>query len=203
VPATAGGKVAKVKAGSAENGRAFVPVGSAACANPQPIVDWFVWPLAPSLFEQIVTRLRELANAMNSKFGAAVFTTATLAAEFPRLGYDRGVEEIDEVATGLDDGMLQLRAAVHIGAGRVKIAGEAFAKYHPARFCCSARRHPGARRKPQPEGVRRMISIAEAVRRGTRVQLRCRQLAPRVGGARAGHAGGAGDSALRDNGATT
>jgi hypothetical protein len=126
--------------------------------GPLLIVDWFVGPLSPSLFEQIVTRLRELANAMNSKFGAIVFTTATLAAEFPRLGYDRGVEDIDELVAGLDDGMLELRAAVHIGAGRVKIAGEAFEKYHPARFL-----DPTARDDDDPLKVAALLGIILAL----------------------------------------
>ena len=105
-----------------------------------------------------MTRLRELANAMNSKFGAMVFTTATLAAEFPRLGYDRGVEEIDELAAGLDDGMLELRAAVHIGAGRVKIAGEAIEKYHPARFL-----DPTARDDDEPLKVAALLGVILAL----------------------------------------
>lgn len=98
------------------------------------LLDCHVGRLAPSLFGEIATRLAELVQATNAQLGAMVFTTRVLAAEFPRLGYHGGVEEIDAFMAGLDDGMLELRASVHFAAERLKICSEAFSKYHPARF---------------------------------------------------------------------
>jgi hypothetical protein len=64
------------------------------------------------------------------KAPAILFTSEVLAAEARRLGYP--VRVIDHIAAE-DDAMLALAAAVHIGAGRVKITAEVLAKgeQHP------------------------------------------------------------------------
>jgi hypothetical protein len=80
--------------------------------------------LAPALFHRIPARLGEFAAATRAR-GALLFTSGALAEEVRRLGYH--AEVIDRLAAE-DDGFLALAAAVHIGAGRVKITAEALAK---------------------------------------------------------------------------
>jgi hypothetical protein len=93
------------------------------------VVDWAAAPLAPAMFHTVATRLLELAQAMGAKV-AMLFTSGVLAAEAGRLGYP--AEVVDGIAAE-DDALLALAAAVHIGAGRVKITAEALSK---------AERHP-------------------------------------------------------------
>jgi hypothetical protein len=78
---------------------------------------------------RIAARLTEIATATRAR-GAMLFTSGALAEEAWRLGYHAQV--IDRLAAE-DDGLLALAAAVHIGAGRVKITAEALAKaeHHP------------------------------------------------------------------------
>jgi hypothetical protein len=96
---------------------------------PLVMVDWEAAPLAPAMFHGIAARLLELAQAMSAK-AAMLFTSGVLAAEAGRLGYP--AEVIDGIAAE-DDALLALAAAVHIGAGRVKITADALSK---------AERHP-------------------------------------------------------------
>jgi hypothetical protein len=93
------------------------------------IVDWVAAPLMPVLFNGVVARLTDLAKATRA-WGGILFTSGVLADEVRRLGYR--AEVIDSLAAE-DDGLLALAAAVHIGAGRVKITAEALAKaeHHP------------------------------------------------------------------------
>jgi hypothetical protein len=93
------------------------------------VVDWQAAPLAPPMFKGVATRLLELSGAMSTRT-AMLFTSGVLAEEVGRLGYH--AEVIDRVAAE-DDALLALAAAVHIGAGRVKITAEALSK---------AERHP-------------------------------------------------------------
>ena len=117
------------------------------------IVDLFVGPLTPLLFGQIVTRLTDLCTALHTRLGA-VLTTAALAGEFYRAGYKYGVEVIDKQLMALDDGVLELRAAMHISQGRVKVCETAFAKYHPARFL-----DPTARDDNEPLKVAALLGV--------------------------------------------
>jgi hypothetical protein len=93
------------------------------------IFDCEAGPLAPALFRRIPARLTELAAATRAR-SALLFTSGAPAGEAQRLGYHAQV--IDRLAAE-DDGLLALAAAVHIGAGRVKITAEALAKaeHHP------------------------------------------------------------------------
>jgi hypothetical protein len=93
------------------------------------MVDWEASPLAPAMFHGVAARLLELAQATSAK-AAMLFTSGMLAAEAGRLGYPAAV--IDSIAAE-DDALLALAAAVHIGAGRVKITADALSK---------AKRHP-------------------------------------------------------------
>jgi hypothetical protein len=94
------------------------------------ILEFEVAQLAPVLFRCVVARLTDLAKATRARAGAFLYTTGVLAEELLRLGY--GAEAIDGLAAE-EDGLLALAAAVHIGAGRVKITSEALAKaeHHP------------------------------------------------------------------------
>jgi len=96
--------------------------------GPLLILDWEVAPLLPALFTGIAARITELAKATRARGGAVLFTSGVLADEVRRLGYH--AEVIDNLA---DNGSLALAAAVHIGAGRVKITADALSK---------AERHP-------------------------------------------------------------
>jgi hypothetical protein len=92
------------------------------------MVDWEAAPLAPPMFNGVANRLIDLAQAM--KAPAMLFTSGVLAAEARRLGYRAQV--IDHIADE-DDALLAVAAAVHIGAGRVKITAEVLSKgeQHP------------------------------------------------------------------------
>jgi hypothetical protein len=92
------------------------------------MLDWEVAPLAPAMFNGVAKRLVDLADAM--KAPAMLFTSGVLAAEARRLGYLAQV--IDHIADE-DDALLALAAAVHIGAGRVKVTADVLSK---------AERHP-------------------------------------------------------------
>jgi hypothetical protein len=100
------------------------------CGDPLlTIVDWVAAPLMPVLFNGVVARLTDLAKATRA-WGGILFTSGVLADEVRRLGYRAKV--IDSLLAE-DDSLLALAAAVHIGAGRVKISAEALAKaeHHP------------------------------------------------------------------------
>jgi hypothetical protein len=92
------------------------------------MVDWEAAPLAPAIFHGVAKRLIGLAQAMRAH--VMLFTSGVLAAEACRLGYP--AEVVDPIAAE-DDALLTLAAAVHIGAGRVKITAEALSKaeHHP------------------------------------------------------------------------
>jgi hypothetical protein len=96
------------------------------------MIDWEAAPLTPVLFNGLATRLLDFAQAMKAQ-SAMLFTSGVLAAEAERLGYH--AEVIDRIAAE-DDALLALAAAVHIGAGRVKITAEALSKaeHHPLSF---------------------------------------------------------------------
>jgi hypothetical protein len=96
------------------------------------LIDWEAAPLTPVLFNGVATRLLDLAQGMKAQ-SAMLFTSGVLAAEAGRLGYH--AEVIDRIAAD-DDALLALAAAVHIGAGRVKITAEALSKaeHHPLSF---------------------------------------------------------------------
>ena len=89
------------------------------------ILDWEAAPLMPVLFTGIAARLVDLAKVTCARGGAVLFTSGVLADEVRRLGYH--AEVIDSLAAE-DDGLLALAAAVHIGAGRVKMTAQALAK---------------------------------------------------------------------------
>jgi hypothetical protein len=92
------------------------------------MVDWEAAPLAPAIFNGVAKRLIGLAQAMNAH--TMLFTSGVLAAEACRLGYP--AEVVDPISAE-DDALLALAAAVHIGAGRVKITAQALSKaeHHP------------------------------------------------------------------------
>ena len=83
----------------------------------------------PVLFNGVVARLTDLAKTTRA-WGGIMFTSGVLAEGLRRLGYH--AEVIDSLAAE-DEALLALAAAVHIGAGRVKITAEALAKaeHHP------------------------------------------------------------------------
>jgi hypothetical protein len=99
------------------------------CRGPLLILDWEAAPLKPVLFNGVATRLVDFAKATRAR-GGILFTSGVLVDEVRRLGYH--AEVIDSLAAE-GDGLLALAAAVHIGAGRVKITAEALAKaeHHP------------------------------------------------------------------------
>jgi hypothetical protein len=88
------------------------------------LLDWEAASLTPVLFNGVVARLTDLAGAAGALIGI-LFTSRVLAEELWRLGYP--AEVIDSLAAE-DGGLLAVAAAVHIGAGRVKITAEALAK---------------------------------------------------------------------------
>jgi hypothetical protein len=118
----------------AQKSEAAVAYFAQSFTGPLLLLDCHIGRLCPALFSEIVIRLDELVQATNAGFGAVVFTTRTLAAEFSRLGYYNGIQEIDAFMAELDDGMLELRAAPHLAAERLKICSEAFLKFHPAQL---------------------------------------------------------------------
>ena len=120
----------------AEKGEAACCYFARTISGPLLLLDAHTGRLDPSLFGEVAARLHELAQATGSdnQFGAIVFTTAVLKAEFSRLAYYHGVEEIDQFIAALDDGMLELRSSGHINAGRLKVCSPAFEKHHPSQF---------------------------------------------------------------------
>ena len=134
------------------------------CRGPLLILDWEAAPLVPVLFNGIVARLTDLAKAMRAWGGAILFTSGVLAEEVRRLGYH--AEVIDRLIAE-DDGLLALAAAVHIGAGRVKITAEALAKaeYHPLGGILDAT----AGDEDDPLRVAALIGIALALDTGRRL----------------------------------
>lgn len=93
-------------------------------AAPLALLDFEVAALSPVLLNNAVARLTALASTANARKGAMLFTTSPLAAELARLG--ARAEVIDGLATE-DDQLLALAAAVHIGAGRVKVTSDGLA----------------------------------------------------------------------------
>jgi hypothetical protein len=92
------------------------------------VVDWEAGSLAPTMINGVAKRLIDLGDAL--KAPAMLLTSGVLAAEARRLGYP--AEVIDDIAAE-EDAFLALAAAVHIGAGRVRITAEALsqAERHP------------------------------------------------------------------------
>jgi hypothetical protein len=84
-----------------------------------------------------------------------------------RLGYH--AEVIDSLAVE-DDGLLALAAAVHIGAGRVKITAEALAKaeYHPLGGILDAAAHE----ENDPLRAAALIGVALALDEGRSLKVR-------------------------------
>jgi hypothetical protein len=95
------------------------------------LVDADVMPLTPALFHAVAARLVDFVKTCHARYGALLFTTSVLASELKRLGYNVA-DPVDEVAAEGDE-LLALAAAVHVGAGRVKITSTALAKaeQHP------------------------------------------------------------------------
>ena len=112
------------------SGAAVVYFAHSQLGSPLVILDCELAALAPALFNGIVARLADLAKATRARGGAMLFTSGVLAEEVGRLGYH--AEVIDGLAAEGAE-LLTLAAAVHIGAGRVKITAEALAKaeHHP------------------------------------------------------------------------
>jgi hypothetical protein len=134
--------------------------------SPLLILDCEVAPLVPALFNGIVARLIELAKVTRAEVGAVLFASGVLADEVRRLGYN--AEVIDDLAAG-GDGLLALAAAVHIGAGRVKITGEALAKaeYHPLGGILDATAHDD-----DPLRTAALVGIAIALDTGRSLTVR-------------------------------
>jgi hypothetical protein len=93
------------------------------------ILDCELAPLAPLVFTGTVARLRDVAEATRSLV-AVLFTTRPLAEELQRLGHNAVV--IDSLVAE-EQAMLAVSAAVHVGAGRVKMTAAALARaeHHP------------------------------------------------------------------------
>jgi len=89
------------------------------------LLDFEVAALSPVLLTNVVPRLTALALSAHAHGGTRLFTTAPLAAEMARVG--ARTEVIDGLAAE-DDQLLAVAAAMHISAGRVKIAADALAK---------------------------------------------------------------------------
>ena len=130
------------------------------------MVDWQAAPLAPAMFKGVATRLLELMGTMRART-AMLFTSGVLAGEVRRLGYH--AEVIDSIAAE-DDALLALAAAVHIGAGRVKITAEALSK---------AERHPlggvldgVAGSEDDPLRTAALIGVAVALEEGRSLRAR-------------------------------
>jgi len=134
--------------------------------SPLLILDCDVMPLRPALFNGTVARLADLAKATCTKSGAFLFTSGVLAEEVRRLGYH--AEVIDDLAAE-GDGSLALAAAVHIGAGRVKIAAEALekAEHHPFGGILDATAH-----EDDPLRIAALIGIAVALDENRSLRVR-------------------------------
>jgi hypothetical protein len=128
------------------------------------ICDCGAAPLSPELFHRIAARLTELATATRAR-GAFLFTSGPLAREMRRLGYH--AEVIDDLA---EDDLLPLAASVHIGAGRVKITAEAFAKaeHHPLGGILDA----NAGKEDDPLRAAALIGIAVGLDQGRSLRAR-------------------------------
>jgi hypothetical protein len=94
------------------------------------MLDWDGAQLTPAIFTEVIARLAALSRTVPPRLGIGLFAPRPLAEEVWRLGYP--ATAIDAAAVK-NEGMLALSAAVHIGAGRVKITAEALAKaeHHP------------------------------------------------------------------------
>jgi hypothetical protein len=102
--------------------------GSAIC-----LLDCEQGPLSPALLGGVAARLLELTKTTSARREPMVFTTTELAQALERLGYRS--EIIDGV---VDDPMLAVSAAVHVGAGRVRIAADVLGKNYPLSFLQAA-----------------------------------------------------------------
>jgi hypothetical protein len=136
------------------------------CRGPLLILDWEAAPLMPTLFTGVAARLTDLAKVTRA-WGGTLFTSGVLADEVRRLGYHSHV--IDGLAAE-DDGLLALAAAVHIGAGRVKIAAEALAKAegHPMGGILNATAGNG----DDPLRAAALIGVALALDEGRSLKVR-------------------------------
>ncbi len=86
--------------------------------------------ISPALLNGVTSRLGEFADAMGAyglmgRRACMLFTTALLKAEMDRMGHD-AVDVVDGIAS--EGEALAVAAAVHINAGRVKIATKALAR---------------------------------------------------------------------------
>jgi hypothetical protein len=97
------------------------------------LLDANLTPLSPLLLQSIPTRLTELSAACKPLRGRAIFTTTPLAGELERLGYQSDI--IDAV---VKDELLAVSAAGHVGAGRVRVCADVFAKNFPLGFLQAA-----------------------------------------------------------------
>jgi hypothetical protein len=95
------------------------------------VLDCEAASLSPAMLDGVLTRLRELGETTRAQC-SVLFATKPLVAEMSRRGCQAQV--IDSI---LNEGVeaLALAAAVHVGAGRVKITSEAMAKRHPLDAC--------------------------------------------------------------------
>jgi hypothetical protein len=90
------------------------------------ILDFEVASLAPAVFSGIAARLVDLAKTTRAQHvGPVLFTSTTLEAELLRAGFRATV--IDGIVAE-EPAMLAVSAAVHVSAGRVKLAAEALAR---------------------------------------------------------------------------
>jgi hypothetical protein len=130
------------------------------------IIDWEAAPLTPILFKGVAARIRDFAQAMKAR-NAMLFTSGVLAEEARRLGYR--AEVIDHIAAE-DDALLAVAAAVHIGAGRVKITAEALSKAerHPLGGVLDATAGDG----DDPLRTAALIGIAVGLDEGRRLKRR-------------------------------
>jgi hypothetical protein len=139
----------------------WVPPGAA----PLALLDFEVAALSPVLLRNAVSKLTALASTTNAQ-RSMLFTTSPLAAELARLG--ARAEVIDGLAAE-DDQLLAVAAAVHISAGRVKIASDALAKaaFHPLGGLLGAKAHDD-----DPLRTAALIGIALALDSGRSTQVR-------------------------------
>jgi hypothetical protein len=93
------------------------------------LVDCEQGPLSPALLNGVVARLLDLTATCSARHDPAIFSTSELVQAVERLGY-RG-EAIDGVVA---DPTLAVSAAVHVGAGRVRVCEGVLSKTFPLTF---------------------------------------------------------------------
>ncbi len=85
------------------------------------VVDQISEPLSARFFPVVRARLRALYETMHCWAGAFIVTSSVLAGEFER----QKIPVTEKIDTLLRDEMLPVAASMHIGAGRVRVVGEA------------------------------------------------------------------------------